>query len=231
MAADDLVLDMIKTHSRYDMPEDITLSCPDVPECPSFPRGAERSLRPVGKEVNGLFKETKTSDWAGEKTTPGDWPTEKLETPDWTKQKNDITGNFHKKNVVGAWEPVGVRGDLSNEEGSDSRITDEEDLGSHKISQEDPASHRNGPTSHKIGLEDPDSHLFGQNGITDNATAAHKCKGDGSQTELRTSAIGRPGVDVEDDWWDSEGRPTGERWPPLGAPDDRAEDGHSFDSW
>lgn len=189
---------------------------------------------PQGKEMNGSFKEAKISDWPGEKVMPRDWPTEKSEIPDWSRQKNATVVDFQKRNFLDAWEPDGVEGDLSNEEGPGRQLTDEEDLGTHRIGQEGPSSHQNGqedPASHKIGQEDSGNHMIGQDSITDNTTAAHKHKGDDNQTEVRTSAIGRLGVEVEDDWWDGEGRPTGERWPPLGAPDDQAEDGGSFDSW
>lgn len=228
MAADDLVLDMIKTHSRYDMPEDITISCHDVPECSGFPRGIMRSSRPVEpikpieKEVNGSLKDANMSDWPGEQTEPTDWPTEKSEIPDWSEPKNGNFADFKETAFLDTWECNGTRCNLSNEESPDNRTTDDEELSSRGIGQKDPG---NNVTDQK----DPGNHLIGQDTITDNA--ALKYKGDGSQSELRTSAIGRPVVEVEDDWWDGEGQPTGERWPPLGAPDDRAEDGCSYDSW
>lgn len=228
MAADDLVLDMIKTHSRYDVPEDITLSCHDVPECSDFARGIRRSSRPVEpvkpieKEVNGSLKDANSSDWPGEQTEQTDWPTESSEIPDWSKQKIDSFADFKERAFLDTWEYEGTRCNLSNEESTDNRTTDEEELNSHGTSQKDPGNHVS-------DQKDPANHLIGQDATTDNATL--KFKGDGSQSELRTSGIGRPVVEVEDDWWDGEGRPTGERWPPLGASDDRVEDGCSYDSW
>ena len=229
MAADDLVLDMIKTHSHYDVPEDITLSCHDVSECSDLPMGVRMTprpvepIKPIEKEMNGSLKDANMSDWPGEQTEPTDWPTETSETPDWSQQKSDNFADFKERALMNTWEyDNGTGRDLSTEESPDNRTTDEEDLRSHGSGQKDEGNH-------VADQKDPVNLLIGQDGITD--SAAFKYKGDGSQSESRTSAIGRPVVEVEDDWWDGEGRPTGERWPPLGAPDDRVEDGCSYDSW
>ena len=214
MAADDLVLDMIKTHSHYDTPDDTTLSSHDVPECHDFTGASHETHAHTHKEIITTLKRH-THDWTGEQINPDDWTTKISQAPDWTKPKNTNIVEYEQSSLVKTWEGDGRGEDESNEESEGSTFT------RHSTGDED------GFTCHKTGEgeEDTTKHTIGREEPT------YEHTGDGSQSELRTTAIGRPGVDVDDDWWDGEGRPTGERWPPLGAPDDQAEDGDSFDSW
>ncbi|KAG0717754.1 RUN domain-containing protein 1 [Chionoecetes opilio] len=333
MAADDLVLDMIKTHSHYDVPEDIILSSHDDSDCPDLPRETPSTLRPVKnveKDINGLLREANISRWPGDRIAARHWTTEDTIIPDWSIHKDAIIEGFQKR------KPDGAGCKPTHKEESRSWKSDEEDLVSHKIgregsvshkidqvcpeshqfSQEGTAKHMIGPESqqfsqegtakHMIGQEShqisqegiakhmigpesqqfsqegtakhmigpesqqfsqegtakhmigpesqqfsqegtakhmigPESQQFSQEGtakriisqesLTDDLTSTHKYKSDGSQLELMTNASsGQAGSEADDDWWDGEGRPTGERWPPLGAPDDQAEDS-SFESW
>lgn len=215
MAADDLVLDMIKTHSRYDAPEDLTLSCPDVPDGPDFTRG-----------VRGGPRYTNGED---------DRPLKEADVDDWPKEKNRNV-EAERRACMNAWESDGLGSDLKGQDSLGSLLSDQQQPHKHMIGQEDPDSKM---VCHKqLGSHTIDrdlSDMIGEDEMmhdkTSSAIIAHKCKSDGSLSDAGTSGAGRVGVEAEDDWWDGEGRPTGERWPPLGAPDDQEEDGSSFDSW
>lgn len=215
MAADDLVLDMIKTHSRYDMPEDLPLPCPDVPDCPDFTRGGRGGSR-YSKEADRPQKEVDFTVWPNQ---------------------NNRNMDAERRTCLNAWEPDGVGDDVKGQDSLSSHLSDQQETNKHVISQEDPDSKRIGQKhqgSGVIGGDDLSCDMIGEDGMTldkTSTTVAHKCKSDGSLSDGGLTGAGRVGVEAEDDWWDGEGRPTGERWPPLGAPDDQEEDGSCYDSW
>lgn len=216
MAADDLVLDMIKTHSRYDVPEDLPLSCPDVPDHPDFTRGGRGGSR-YADEPDRPLKEADLTDW-----------------PNQNNRKMDA----ERRTCLNAWDPDGLGGDMKDQGSLGSNLNDQQETNKHVIGQEDPDSKMicgKHLGSHVIDRYDLSSDGIGEDGMTldktSTSTAAHKCKSDGSLSDGGLSGAGRVGMEAEDDWWDGEGRPTGERWPPLGAPDDQEEDGSCYDSW
>lgn len=209
MAADDLVLDMIKTHSRYDVPEDLTLSCSDVPDQPDFSGGLRGGPRYAGEADRSL----KEADLA-----------------DWPRQKNRDM-DAEKRTCVDAWEPDGLGSELNGQDSQDNHFSGQQEPYKHVIGQENSDYKMIGqkhPGSSAVGQEDLGSGMIDD---TTTTTTSLKYKSDASLSDVGMSGAGRAGVEVEDDWWDGEGRPTGERWPPLGAPDDQEEDGSSYDSW
>lgn len=209
MAADDLVLDMIKTHSRYDMPEDLNLSCSDVPEHSDFTGGTRGGPRYVD-EADGSLKEA-----------------DKI---DWPKHRNRNV-NPERRTCLEAWESDGLKSELKDQDSLGSHFSDQHDQNKQVISQEDPDSKIIGQKhlgSNVLGQEDLGNDMISEDGKIHDicmTTVAHKYKSDGSLSDMGMSVAG------EDDWWDGEGHPAGERWPPLGAPDDQEEDGTSYDSW
>lgn len=218
MAADDLVLDMIKTHSRYDVPEDLTLSCSDVPDHPDFTRGMRSSAR-YGDETDGPLKEADMADWPKQGTRNMD---------------------AEKRICLDAWEPKpnGLGGDLKGQDSLDNHFSDQQEANKNAVDQGNPDSKmpdQKHAGSHRGIQEKRGSNIMDDDDLnhdtTSTITVAHKYKSECSLSDVGMSAAGRIGMEADDDWWDGEERPTGERWPPLGAPDDQEEDRSSYDSW